>query len=251
MNILYRITYLPHLKNQTPPYYYVGSKYNYDKKYFGSPSSKQKDWYSGELDICNWWKQEIKDNKDNFYFEIMSEYDKISPKQLVEEEKKIHIELNVKNSKEYFNKSVATTGWVSIPRTDETKKKISKITKKYWEQNSQKALERRAELSERNKKTKSKELKEKWKNPSDKMLDNYERFVNMAKTQKTEEWKQKMSDIVKKNWDLGRQRTIQKVFCCGVIYENAVEASKVVGITPTNIRRRCRLEQYSDWYYLK
>ena len=240
MNILYRITYLPHLKNQTPPYYYVGSKYNYDKKYFGSPSSKQKDWYSGELDICNWWKEEIKDNKDNFYFEIMSEYDKISPKQLVEEEKKIHIELKVKNSKEYFNKSVATTGWVSIPRTDETKKKISEITKNYWDKNSQKALERRKELSERNKKIKSKELKEKWKNPTDKMLDNYERFVNMVKNQK------RGKDKFKR-----KQRTTQKVFCCGIIYEDAVEASKVVGINPANIRRKCRLDQYTDWYYLE
>jgi hypothetical protein len=154
--------------------------------------------------------------------------------------KKIHIQLNVKNSKEYFNKSVATTGWVSIPRTDETKKKISKITKKYWEQNSQKALERKAELSERNKKTKSKELKEKWKNPSDKMLDNYKRFVNMVKTQKRGKDKSKR-----------KQRTTQKIFCCGIIYEDAVEASKVLGINPVNIRRRCRLEQYTDWYYLE
>ena len=75
MNILYKITYLPHLKNQTPPYYYVGSKYNYDKKYFGSPSSKQKDWYSENFTICKWWKQKIKNNKDDFYFEIISEYD--------------------------------------------------------------------------------------------------------------------------------------------------------------------------------
>ena len=65
MNILYKITYLPHLKNQTPPYYYVGSKYNYGKKYFGSPSSKQKDWYSGDLTICKWWKEKIKNNIDN------------------------------------------------------------------------------------------------------------------------------------------------------------------------------------------
>jgi len=72
MNILYKITYLPHLKNQTPPYYYVGSKYNYGKKYFGSPSSKQKDWYSGDLTICKWWKEKIKNNIDDFYFEIIS-----------------------------------------------------------------------------------------------------------------------------------------------------------------------------------
>jgi hypothetical protein len=89
-------------------------------------------------------------------------------------------------------------------------------------------------------KIKSKELKEKWKNPTDKMLDNYERFVNMAKNQKRGKDKSKR-----------KQRTTQKVFCCGIIYEDAVEASKVVGINPVNIRRRCRLEQYTDWYYLE
>ena len=111
MNILYKITYLPHLKNQTPPYYYVGSKYNYGEEYFGSPSSNQKDWYSGDLTIFKWWKEKVKNNKDDFYFEIILEYDEISPKQLVEEEKKIQIELDVKNSKEYFNKSSKRQSW--------------------------------------------------------------------------------------------------------------------------------------------
>lgn len=64
MNILYRITYLPHLKNQTPPYYYIGSKYNYKENYWGSLSSKQKDWYSEGLSICDWWKKKIKENKN-------------------------------------------------------------------------------------------------------------------------------------------------------------------------------------------
>jgi hypothetical protein len=243
MNILYKITYLPHLKNQTPPYYYVGSKYNYDKKYFGSPSSKQKDWYSENFTICKWWKQKIKNNKDDFYFEIISEYDEISPKQLVEEEKKIHIELDVKNSKEYFNKSVATSGWVSVPRTDDTKKKISEITKSYWDKNSQKALERREELSERNRKIKSKEMQERWKNPTDKMLKALEKNKSKLKN-KSEEWIMNMKNAKRK------PRTTQKVFGCGIIYDSAVDASKVIGIDPVNIRRRCRLENYQDWYYI-
>jgi hypothetical protein len=238
MNIIYRITYLPHLKNQTPPYYYIGSKFNYSKSYWGSPSSKQKDWYTENLTISQWWKKKIKEDQSNFYFEIISEFNEIDPLQLVEEEKKIQIEMNVKNSKEYFNKSIATSGWVSAPRTEDTKKRIREITKNYWSQNTQEVLERKKKISERNKKIKSKELKEKWKNPTDKMLKNYERFVNMSKTQKRPWTKNK------------RKRKSQKVHICGIIYENAVEASKHIGINPVNIRRRCRLNQYFDWYYV-
>jgi hypothetical protein len=239
MNILYKITYLPHLKNQTPPYYYLGSKYNYTSNYWGSPASKQKDWYTGNLTICEWWKKKIKENQNDFYFEILLQYDEISPQQLVEEEKKVQLELDAKNCIEYFNKSIATSGWVSVPRTEDTKNKMSEITKNYWDQNNQQALERRKELSERNKRVKSKELKEKWKNPTDKMKKNYERFVNMTKTHK------RGKDKCER-----KQKPTQKVFCCGIIYENAVEASKVIGINPVNIRRRCRLEMYQDWYYV-
>lgn len=32
MHVIYRISFLPHIKNKTPPFYYVGSKYNYDDK---------------------------------------------------------------------------------------------------------------------------------------------------------------------------------------------------------------------------
>jgi hypothetical protein len=243
MNIIYKITYLPHLKNQTPPYYYVGSKYNYGGNYLGSPSSKQKDWYTGEFTICEWWKKKIKENKNDFLFEIIFQYDEITPIELVEEEKIYQLNLDVKNSEEYFNKSIATTGWVSIPRTDETKEKIREITKHYWDKNSEESIERRKKLSERNKKVKSKELKEKWKNPTDKMLRAQEENKIRLKN-KSEEWIANIKNAERK------PRTTQKVFCCGIMYENAVEASKVIGIDPVNIRRRCRLEKYQDWYYV-
>jgi hypothetical protein len=209
------------------------------KKYWGSPSSKQKDWYTEGHSISEWWKKKIKENKNDFLFEIIIQFNEITPIQLVEEEKKYQLELNVKHSQEYFNKSIATTGWVSVPRTDETKEKIRQITKEYWNKNTEKSIERRKKLSERNKKVKSKELKDKWKNPTDKMKENYERFVTMAKTHKRGKDKSKR-----------KQKPIQKVFCCGIIYESAVEASKVIGIDPVNIRRRCRLEKYQDWYYV-
>ena len=47
-----------------------------------------------------------------------------------------------------------------------------------------------------------------------------------------------------------KPKTAQKVFGCGTIYDSAVDASKVIGINPVNIRRRCRLENYQDWYYV-
>lgn len=243
MNIIYRVTYLPHLKNQTPPYYYIGSKYNYIKEYLGSPSSKQKDWYTGDLTISKWWKEKVKNNKDDFYFEIITEYDELTPNKLVEEEKKIQIHLNVKNSEDYFNKSIATSGWVSTPRTNATKKKISEITKNYWDQNSQKALERRKELSERNKKIKSKEMKERWKNPTDKMLKALEKNKSKLKN-KSDEWIMNIKNAKRS------PRNSRKVFGCGVVYDSAVDASKVIGIDPVNIRRRCRSENCEDWYYL-
>jgi hypothetical protein len=234
MNILYKVTYLPHLKNQTPPYYYIGSKYNYNGNYFGSPSSKQADWYTEGLAISDWWKNKIRKNKNDFLFQIILQYDEITSTELVEEEKKYQLKLDVKHSIEYFNKSIATTGWVSIPRTDESKEKIKKITKEYWNSGSEESIERKKELSERNRKLKSQEMKEKWKNPTDKMKKSREKFINMAKTLK------------RKSGIKG-----QKVFCCGVIYENAVEASKVFGVTPNRIGQKCRSEKYKDFYYIK
>jgi hypothetical protein len=239
MNIIYRITYLPHLKNQTPPYYYVGSKLNYSQNYWGSPSSSQKDWYTESLSISKWWKKKIKENVNNFLFEIISQHSDHTPIELVEEEKKVHLYLNVKNSIEYFNKSIATTGWVSVPRTNYTKEKIKSVTKEYWNQNTPEVIERKKQLSERNKKIKSKQLKEKWKNPSNKMKENYEKFVAMAKSHSRGKDKTKR-----------KSRPTQKVYCCGIIYENAIEASNAIGIDPVNVRRKCRLDQYPDWYYL-
>ena len=143
MNIIYKITYLPHLQNKTPPYYYIGSKFKYNNNYLGSLSSKQKDWYTEDLTIEQWWKKNTKKNPENFLFEILESYDKITPKQLVEEEKKIHLNLDVRDGVEYFNKAIATTGWVASNRTEESKNKVRKITQQYWDENSEDAIKRR------------------------------------------------------------------------------------------------------------
>jgi hypothetical protein len=237
MNIIYRITYLPHLKNQTPPYYYIGSKYNYNKNYWGSPSSKQKDWYSDNMSIKEWWKIKIKNNINDFSFEILEEYNNMNASELVLEEKKIQLQFNVKNNDEYFNKSIATSGWVSVPRTKDSKEKISNITKKYWSDNSDKAKQRRELLSQRNKQTKSQQMKEKWKNPSEKMIKGFEKFIEKSKSKE-------------KPWlKCSRNKKSKKIYADGVIYENAHKASLDIGIHPVNIRRRCRDKNFSNWYY--
>ena len=59
MNILYKVTYLPHL-NTNWPKYYVGSKYNYKGNYFGSVDSKQIYEYTEGLTLKDWWKKEKK-----------------------------------------------------------------------------------------------------------------------------------------------------------------------------------------------
>lgn len=181
MNIIYRITYKPHLKNNTPPYYYIGSKYDYDEKYMGSPASKQQDWYTGELSISDWWKKETRDNPQDFLFEIIETYDEHTSQELVEEEKRIQLELDVRVGEDYFNKSIATSGWVSAPRTEKAKENIRQITQSYWDSNSKEAQERRRQLAERNKKTKSKEMNERWKNNPDSLMKGMNKCIDYRK----------------------------------------------------------------------
>lgn len=236
MNILYRITYLPHLEAKTPPYYYVGSKYNYKGNYWGSPASVQLDWYSTNLTIRDWWKQEIK-NKNNFSFEVLEILSECNPHQLVEEEKLLHLKLNVKHSNEYFNKAIATAGWVSIPRTEETKKKVSKITKAYWDKNNEQAQKRRKQLSEAEWQTPERK-KERWKNPTFAMIEMVKKLGQTSRKG------------IKDKRPRKPKNNIKIISGDGVIYENAKKAGKEIGISPVNIRRRCRLSIYSNWYYV-
>lgn len=233
MNIIYKITYLPHLKSETPPYYYIGSKFNYKGKYYGSPSSKQKDWFTCGLSIRDWWRAEIAKNPDNFKFEIISEHNRLSPVELVEVEKLIHLEHDVKESNLYFNKAIATTGWASTPKTQLTKQLMSEKTKKYWD--TEEGMKKRQRLSERNKKHKSKEMKERWKNPSEKMKTMP--FYGRPKGAK---------DLQKR-----KPREQRKVEIDGVVYDSAKEASKIYNIHPVNVRRRCREDVFENWRYIE
>jgi hypothetical protein len=241
MNIQYKITYLPHLENNTPPYYYIGSKYNYQGNYFGSPSSKQKDWFTGDLSISKWWKKEIKENKQNFKFEILKDCGDITPQLLVEEEKSLHLKLNVKTDYDYFNKSIATTGWVSIPRTDKTKKIISEKTKAYWD--SEEGQLKKQRLIASNKKYSSDRLK--------RQRQEYpEKFIS------TESSRKKSSESIKAAWASGKfdnkkPREQRKINGDGNIFVNAFEAAKYAGIHPVNIRKRCRSDKFPNWFYLE
>jgi hypothetical protein len=232
MHIIYRITYLPHLKSETAPYYYVGSKYDYRGNYFGSPSSKQSDWYTGSLSISQWWKEKIKNNIGDFLFEIIHSFDHISPIELVEEEKKYQLTLDAKNSILYFNKSIATTGWVSVPRTEVSKKKISLITKSFWD--SPAGLLKKERLSERNKKVKSQQMKEFWRNPSEAMLS------------------REISGRPKGSKDLKprKPKKVRKVEIFGVVYSSALEAANAFNVAPQTIRRKCKDESIEHYYYI-
>lgn len=154
-SIIYKITYIPHL-NTNNPKFYIGSKYNYNPKryYMGSVSSNMVFEFTGGISLKEWWKKQTKNSPNDFVFEILSTYNDISPQELVNMEKELHINLNVL-SDDYFNQSIATTGFCSVIKQDYVKKIMSEKTKKYW--STPEGIEKRKRLSERNRLTKSKE----------------------------------------------------------------------------------------------
>ena len=164
MHILYKITYLPHL-NTSNPKFYIGSKYNYKRKYLGSPSSNQIFPYTNSVSLKDWWKQENKKNPSNFVFEILEILpDNITPQELVLKEKDLQLSFNVSNSPEYFNQSIATKGFCSTRnRSVDSKKKTSDKTKAHWD--SPKGQLKKQRLSERNKQNKSNEQKKYFNDP--------------------------------------------------------------------------------------
>lgn len=121
-----------------------------------------------------------------------------------------------------------------IKHNEEWKINQSVGVKKSWEG----AEERKKTLSDRNKKVKSKEMIERWKNPTEKMNIERERFREMSKN-------------IPKPWTKNkRNKNGRMVYGCGIIYDDAFSAADSIGITAANIRRRCRLNTYPDWYYL-
>jgi hypothetical protein len=238
MDIIYKITYLPHLGTNFPKYY-IGSKKNWNANrfYLGSPSSKLVFDYTNGQSLAKWWKKETKANPHHFILEILQEAD-LDARALVLLEKSWHLKLGVL-SDEYFNRAIATNKWTSLPNTTETKKLKSEKTKAFWD--SEAGKEKKLRLSERNRRTKSQELKLKWKNPTETMLAGIEKSKQNRRVISGDEWREKHSNR--------KPRSQRVVICNNIKYENAKEAAKILGIDVVNIRRRCRLPQYKDWSY--
>jgi len=231
MHIIYKITYLPHLNTQYPKYY-IGSKYNYKGNYYGSVSSMKIFEFTNGIELRKWWKLQIKNNPENFKFEIIMKYENIIPQELVLYESKYQHENNC-IGQDYFNQSFACGKFISTKNSEETRKKKSLKTKQYW--NTLDGIEKRKRLSDRNKITKSNELKEKWKNNRNEMLKRLN-FLGRRKGSK---------DLKKRKI----KNNIRKIHYNNIIYENAIIASNVYNIHPVSIRRKCRL-QIDGWRYI-
>lgn len=240
-NIVYKITYLPHINTDLPKYY-IGSKYNYKENcYLGSVSSNQIFSFTKNKPLKEWWKYETKNHPERFSIEIIREYDySIDKYMLVEEEYKIQKTLEVQSNKEYFNQSYATKGWVSAEKTETTKLKLSQKTKEYW--NSPEGLEKKKRLVERNKKTKSIEMKKKWEENKEFMVS-----VFSSKGGRKKGIKNKIPGAGK------RRNNLRKVSHKGIVYENAHIAAEIFFKNningPTYVRRMCK-RKVNDWEYV-
>ena len=124
MNIVYKITFLERKENNTPPYYYIGSKSNCEfvsgkiyesngKEYTGS--SRYKDY-----------KKIV--NESTLLIEIIETFDNYDD--AIKFEYEIQKELNVIKSNEYFNLSMASqssynrTGYGTYKHKDNYDKKV-------------------------------------------------------------------------------------------------------------------------------
>jgi hypothetical protein len=229
MHILYKITYLPFLDTNNPKYY-IGSKYNYKGNYYGSLASKQIYDYTEGMTLKEWWKTQ-KNNTEFFLFEIIEEYSNITPQELVNRERDLHLQLNVLGD-EYFNHSIATKGFCSQKNSPNTRELKTIKTKEYW--NSESGKQKKDRLVSRNRKIMSGIMLEKWKNPSDAML------------------LRKISGRPKGAKDLNtrKEKPVRKIFAEGIIFHSAEDAAKHFNIHPVNIRRKCRLNYNGTWRYI-
>jgi len=229
MNIIYKVTYLPHLSTNYPKFY-IGSKFKYKGNYFGSIASRKKLEFTEGVSLKDWWKKQCKHNPNAFQFEILEDCSMLDKHQLAEKEKEYQLKHDVAHSSEFFNQAIATGLFVSGKKDEETKTKMSKSLKEYYQ--TPEGLEKRKRLVERNKILSSNTMKEKWKNPSDKMLN---RVISGRP--------KGIKEIAKRN------KSFRQVFDGFNIYKNAETAAKIYGITPTSIRRRCRLNYNNAWRY--
>lgn len=167
MHIIYKITYLPHLGTDHPKYY-IGSKYNYNGDYLGSVASSRTFEFTRGLKLRTWWRQQTKQHKTDFTLEILCYFDEITTEMLIEYERMVQINLDVR-SNDYFNQCFANRGFFASERSKETKQKTSISTKSYWD--SAAGKEKKLRMSERNRQIKPKQMSERWDNPTEKMIE--------------------------------------------------------------------------------
>jgi len=98
LGVVYLITYIPFLKNDEFPCYYIGSTSKDLEKYFGSVNSKL---------YKNWWKKETENNPQNFKKEILYERKQPEDYDLLEMESYFQRLVKAPTNSRYFNKSYA------------------------------------------------------------------------------------------------------------------------------------------------
>ncbi len=213
MHIIYKVTYLPHL-NTAYPKYYIGSKFNWKGNYLGSVSSSRAFEFTNNLPLKTWWKNEQK-YSDRFRFEIIRSFEDISTSDLVLVEREIHLALNVAMCHDYFNQCIALRGFVSSPKSKETKKRMSDSAKAYWD--SIEGQEKSKRLSERNKSTKSVEMKNIWQN------DEYKKKMSIKASSRTHTNETKLKCKLQKVKDIEYKSKI---------YRGWEELQRLTDITP-------------------
>jgi hypothetical protein len=231
MNVIYRITYKPHLGTNFPKYY-IGSKYNYKGNYFGSLASNQVFDYTEGESLKKWWKNR---NKDDLLFEII-ECLECTPQQLILSEREYQLQQNVL-SPEFFNQTIANKGLFSKQKSEETRHKMSVATKHFW--SSKEGLAKKQRLIERNKTIGAEQTRERWKNPTNNMLKQVEilRKTSRKGCKDVHPRRRRPTQLIKAN---------KEVFC------NAVKAGAKFNICPTVVRYYCRKKRKVkgvQWFY--
>jgi hypothetical protein len=92
--------------------------------------------YTGGLTLKDWWKTR---NKEDFLFEIIEQFEEISSAELVVKERQLQDKFNVL-AEDYFNTSKACKGFVSLPKTDDTKQKLSLSLRAFYKTEAGKEL---------------------------------------------------------------------------------------------------------------
>ena len=228
MNIIYKITYLPHL-NTNYPKFYIGSKMNYSSSrfYLGSVSSKQIFEYTENMPLYQWWKLKTKNCSSDFLFEILEIYNCDANELLLYEEqwqRKLDI-----SSNEYFNQAYATKNFCSKKNSESQKLLKSKKTKEFWA--SPEGELKKERLRARNKINSS---------------DNIKRNLKYGK----------LHNYTYKNGYFDYGESIQYkigfsyILIDGIKYKTLQEASKKLNTTAYIVKRKCLSLNFKSWEFI-